>query len=308
MARARNIKPGLMENEHLADLSHGHRLLFIYLWMLADREGRVEDRPKRIKAMAFPYDDDMDIDAMLWALDKARFILRYKHAEVSAIQVLNFSKHQTPHVREKASNLPSPEQAPAKAVLSTVKGSDEASPRSPDSLIEDSLIEDSGFSDSKDLSSAEAQDDDANQDCQSETGNQKQPDPDQPALTESNPPENSKPPKPDPLEGFDRFYRIYPRKQKRPDAERAWRKLDPNDELQTEMVIALGHHCLQLEWRKDGGQYIPLPASWINSRRWEDEPMTATPKSNHTDLNKIDHTEGLVLQPDGSYRIAESAR
>ena len=49
MARARNIKPGFFKNEFLAEMPCEVRLLFIGLWTLADREGRLEDRPKRIK-------------------------------------------------------------------------------------------------------------------------------------------------------------------------------------------------------------------------------------------------------------------
>lgn len=64
MARSRNIKPGIMANEDLAELDAMERLLFIYLWMLADREGRLEDRPKRIKAEALPY-DSLDADQAL---------------------------------------------------------------------------------------------------------------------------------------------------------------------------------------------------------------------------------------------------
>ncbi|WP_443692745.1 hypothetical protein [Pseudomonas sp.] len=158
MARARNIKPGIMENETLADLSHSHRLLFIYLWMLADREGRLEDRPKRIRVQAFPY-DDVDVEAMLDDLNVKGFILRYTSAAKDIIQVMNFSKHQAPHVREKASDLPSPEQGTAKVVPSTVQGSACASPRSPDSLIlrsSDSLIPDSLIPEEKPLPVAAA--------------------------------------------------------------------------------------------------------------------------------------------------------
>lgn len=150
MARARNIKPGIMENESLADLSHTHRLLFIYLWMLADRDGRLEDRPKRIRIQAFPY-DDVDVDSALNDLARTGFILRYTAAGTDIIQVVNFAKHQAPHVREKASELPCPEQGTAKVVPSTVQAPDEASPRSPDSLIlrsSDSLIVDSLIPDS----------------------------------------------------------------------------------------------------------------------------------------------------------------
>lgn len=106
MARARNIKPAIMDNERLAELPFEARLLFVYLWMLADREGRLEDRPKRIAAQALPYDRSTDVGAMLDSLHKAGFIERYEAQGVACIQVVNFKKHQTPHVRESASELP----------------------------------------------------------------------------------------------------------------------------------------------------------------------------------------------------------
>ena len=56
MARARNIKPGFFKNEELAECSLAARLCFPGLWLLADREGRLEDRPKRIKGELFPFD------------------------------------------------------------------------------------------------------------------------------------------------------------------------------------------------------------------------------------------------------------
>lgn len=140
MPRARNVKPGLMANERLAELPAIARLLFVYLWMLADREGRLEDRPKRIAAQALPYDRDIDVEDLLSQLVGAGFIVRYVVGELSVIQIVNFSKHQTPHVRETASELPSMEQGNTKAVTKHNLGSAESSPRSPDSLIPDSLI------------------------------------------------------------------------------------------------------------------------------------------------------------------------
>lgn len=142
MARARNIKPGIMANERLAELPALARLLFIYLWMLADREGRLEDRPKRIAALALPYDRDMDVDDLLDQLAASGFIARYTVGELAVIQIINFAKHQTPHARESASQLPGMEQGTTKAVTMHNLGSAEASPRSPDSLIPDSLIGD----------------------------------------------------------------------------------------------------------------------------------------------------------------------
>ena len=148
MSRSRNIKPAIMDNEDLADLEPLTRLLFIYLWMLADREGRLEDRPKRIGAQALPYDRTADVDAMLNGLKNAGFIDRYEVGGVACIQVINFAKHQTPHVREQASSLPNNTKDTTKVVPCHDQGSALSSPRSPDSLIPDSLIPDSLIPDS----------------------------------------------------------------------------------------------------------------------------------------------------------------
>lgn len=106
MARARNIKPSFFTNEDLVELPFEDRLLFVGLWTLADREGRLEDRPKRIKMAVFPA-DNVDVDESLARLAKSGFIARYEARGIACIQVLNFAKHQNPHVREAASELPS---------------------------------------------------------------------------------------------------------------------------------------------------------------------------------------------------------
>jgi hypothetical protein len=100
--------------------------------MLADREGRIEDRPARIKKQALGYDNG-NADEMLSELAKAGFIERYEVDGFKVIQILAFNKHQTPHIREAASELPSKEAGTTKAVQSTNQGSAEHSPRSPDS-------------------------------------------------------------------------------------------------------------------------------------------------------------------------------
>lgn len=79
----------------------------------------------------------------------------------------------------------------------------------------------------------------------------------------------------DPLPGFATFYELYPRRQKRLEAEKAWRKLSPDPELQQTLMMALARHRQQDAWLRDNGQFIPLPASWLNDRRWEDEHEVA---------------------------------
>jgi hypothetical protein len=105
--RSRNIKPGFFKNERLAEIPPDARLLFIGLWLMADREGRLEDRPKRIKAEIFPY-ENRNIDTLLNKLWKAGFITRYKVDGHAYILVLKFKCHQNPHINEKASIIPAP--------------------------------------------------------------------------------------------------------------------------------------------------------------------------------------------------------
>lgn len=110
MARTRSIKPGFFDNELLGCLPPLTRLLFIGLWCQADREGRLEDRPRKLKKTILGYDDVStdDVDAMLEALDRNGFIIRYKAEDMDYIQVINFVKHQNPHMKEKASEIPPP--------------------------------------------------------------------------------------------------------------------------------------------------------------------------------------------------------
>ena len=107
MSRARNIKPGFFRNADLVELPVETRLLFIGLWGLADREGRMDDRPKQIKMEIYPA-DSFDIDAMLEQLSTSGFIERYQVNENKYIQIVNFTKHQNPHRDEKASTIPAP--------------------------------------------------------------------------------------------------------------------------------------------------------------------------------------------------------
>jgi hypothetical protein len=107
MARSRNIKPGFFSNEHLAELDFATRLLFIGMWTEADREGRLEDRPKRLRMALFPA-DSVDVDRMLNDLAEFGFIQRYEIDGKRYLQIDSFTKHQMPHHKEVASVIPAP--------------------------------------------------------------------------------------------------------------------------------------------------------------------------------------------------------
>ena len=139
MARARNIKPGFFLNDELAECDPLARLLFAGLWCIADREGRLEDRPKRIKAEILPY-DNCDVDKLLDQLAKHGFILRYEIDGSQYIQIIKFSKHQNPHKNEKDSEIPAPDLYHTSTVQVPEKHS--TNPADSLNLIPDSLNHD----------------------------------------------------------------------------------------------------------------------------------------------------------------------
>ena len=102
MARTRNLKPAFFKNEDLAEGDPMTQLLFAGLWTLADRSGRLEDRPKRIKAELFPY-DNCDIDSMLATLRGLGFVVSYEVEGKKYLEIPTFSQHQHPHHSEKES-------------------------------------------------------------------------------------------------------------------------------------------------------------------------------------------------------------
>jgi hypothetical protein len=105
MARSRNIKPGFFVNELLAEMEPLTRILFVGLWTIADKEGRLEDRPKRIKVSCLPY-DQVNVESCLDQLQTAGFILRYMVKNQPYIQIVNWRKHQSPHHKEIDSEIP----------------------------------------------------------------------------------------------------------------------------------------------------------------------------------------------------------
>jgi len=148
MPRARNIKPSFFTNEVLGQEDPLVGLTFIGLWCLADRDGRLEDRPVRIKGELFPYRDKLDVNRYLTVLERTGHIERYEVDGKKYIQVVNFTKHQSPHHTEKSKNYPENNQQNHKHINGnngyiTVTPLDNGYPTvttRPDSLIPDSLI------------------------------------------------------------------------------------------------------------------------------------------------------------------------
>lgn len=72
-------------------------------------------------------------------------------------------------------------------------------------------------------------------------------------------------------EMFERFWKAYPRHDAKAPARKAWMRLKPDIQLCRTMAAALEQQKQSEGWQRDNGRYIPMPATWINQRRWEDE-------------------------------------
>ncbi|WP_417315660.1 hypothetical protein [Cycloclasticus pugetii] len=137
--RARNIKPGFWKNEDLVEVPFEYRLLFIGLWMLADREGRLEDRPKRIKMELFPA-DNVDVKAGLDELCRLGLLERYEAEGVNILLITKFAEHQSPHHSEKRSELPG-KAAPITEQATATEGAGEVAGKANDGESTDTASE-----------------------------------------------------------------------------------------------------------------------------------------------------------------------
>ena len=76
------------------------------------------------------------------------------------------------------------------------------------------------------------------------------------------------------LTSFERFWKEYPKKRSKGQAEKAWQKIKPSERLVEEIIQAVQRATTSADWQKDDGRYIPYPATWLNAKGWEDEIQT----------------------------------
>lgn len=260
MARTRSIKPGFFDNEILGDLEPLTRLLFIGLWTIADREGRLEDKPRRIKKILLGYDDvdASEVDKMLQDLHNSEFILRYQVDDTPYILINNFTKHQNPHIREKDSEIPPPEaanmpstiQAPCENCAGTIQATPITGTLSPSTDYLSPTTADEGDGEGK-QSGESLTVETAGTTAGKETREQSSK-----TLIEKR---------------FDEFWAAYPKKVGKKAALSSWKKLKPTAELHDKIMTAVGRARVTEQWLRENGRYIPNPTTWINQGRWDDE-------------------------------------
>jgi|GEM_PF-1239240 hypothetical protein len=97
--------------------------------------------------------------------------------------------------------------------------------------------------------------------------------------------------------GFLRFWDAYPRKVAKRAAADAWLKLNPNAELLERILAAVEKQRHSDQWTREGGRFIPNPATWLRGQRWEDDLMEAV----HGRSQDLGPRPGRVEAPPGKY-------
>jgi hypothetical protein len=91
------------------------------------------------------------------------------------------------------------------------------------------------------------------------------------------------------------FWQLYPRKQAKKDALKAWLRVEVTE--YEKIMSSLKAQIQSDAWKRDKGKYIPMPATWLNGNRWEDEVNTV-----QEDKNAGSQNVGSGGRPAGGYK------
>lgn len=98
-------------------------------------------------------------------------------------------------------------------------------------------------------------------------------------------------------ERFARFWEAYPKKVGKKDALKKWNQLKPDAELFLHIMRAVTRAKKSKEWTREGGRFIPNPATWINQGRWDD---VLTPADDNNKANERRSSHGEHRQVSGN--------
>ena len=98
---------------------------------------------------------------------------------------------------------------------------------------------------------------------------------------------------------FASFWQAYPKRMNKGQAEKAWLQLNPDEQLTVKILQAVERAKTTEKWQKDGGQFIPYPATWLRAKGWEDDHKEAWNGADKVGFGKraerewAERTEGL---------------
>ena len=235
MPRRRMVDPQIWRNRKFGKLSDAGRLLFIGIFSQADDDGRLKASPDFLMANIFPYDKDKTEENIHQLRDqcaKLGLIRIYTNGNEEYLDIPGWLEHQQIRKdRYQASKLPSFEES-QELVNHLATNDNRLATNDIPNIIKSSLVKS------------------------------------KPPIIPLKKGEEAVKEK---TSRFDLFWEAYPKKRNKGQAERAFKKAAPDEQLMAVILSAIERAKKSAQWLKDNGQYIPYPATWLNARGWEDE-------------------------------------
>lgn len=273
MARIRTIKPDFFTSEDIVALSPLARLLYIATWLEADREGRMIWRPGTMRLRYFP-GDQCAIEVLTAELVDARLVVLYDVDGRQLAHIPTFARHQVVNNRESPSTLPAPRDV---ALTRPARVGDASATREHATvtpLVGREGNGKEGKEDAQPTPDAESIDRrSTGPGAESDLGKAN-------AKAEKVPSARKRPAASPDRSLFDEFWKPYPRKDGRKEAKKAFDKLNPSEDTLAVMLAAIRRQVASEDWKKDGGKFIPYPATWLNGERWTDQGVQVAAAAN----------------------------
>jgi len=231
VARIRSIKPEFWSDRRLSRLSRDARLLYIGLWNHADEHARLLGDVRLIKGAVFPYDDDLDTEAvarLLAELTAMRRVVAYEADGDPYLYLPTLGAHQRLEPRKVPSRLPEPPEL-GQLGLFGADGADSFAPRA-DSFALARAVQVAGSREH--VAGMRGADTSARG-----------------------------------ADGFAEFWAAYPRKVAKGAAGKAWAKAV---KLASPEVIIAAASAYAADPQRNP-QYTKHPATWLNGQCWSDE-------------------------------------
>lgn len=272
MARIRSIKPSFFRSEDVTALSYRARLTWIGLWLYADDEGRLRDDARFVKGDLWALEDEVswqDVEADLQELAEHDRIVRYEVGGRRFIQVQKWSDHQAIPKATK-SKLPPPSSGDFLPSSPTGSGQEKPLPAASGSAPA-LLPTGSGEGDGS---------------RREEVGTSR-----------------SARARDTPLDRFEEFWAIYPRRADKPAAIKAWAKATQKADV--DVILAGTHRYASDPNRVD--QFTKHPGPWLNAEGWNDAPLpdrngAATAVESPTErINRLRTAALTRLEPTGDH-------
>lgn len=307
--RIRTIKPEFWDSASMGRISREARLLFIGMWSLADDSGKLRGDSRFLASRLFPYDEDAKSKITSWVRELVTLgsIIPYRVDDDEYIMIPGWLKHQKidhpvksklpdfdmtrdgfARIREEYREdqgldqgldqgreqgvPPSPPRGNETLISETPER--EIQPSSPTQLSGSVELPSPVLFDTPSIPDLTT----AARELTVAASGPLTPCPDTPkAATVLEMPfpvksEKASPNTPEGNPGFMEFWKLYPRRVGRANAFKAWRKIKPDVELVNKILDALDVQRDSEQWAKEGGQFIPHPATWLNREGWLDEP------------------------------------